>query len=82
MHVLIKLSEKSLLILLCRGIIENLVHLLGELGYVPNGGRAYYTRSQPPLLALMVWDYYKQVDSIRQIKLRVHSEHSFSGFGF
>ena len=28
-------------------------------GFVPNGGRAYYTkRSQPPLLSEMVWAVY------------------------
>ncbi|XP_023319723.1 trehalase [Eurytemora carolleeae] len=43
-----------------RGMVENLVFLLEKLGFVPNGGRVYYTRSQPPLLASMVWDYYLQ----------------------
>jgi alpha,alpha-trehalase len=44
-------------------MIENLVSLLNQKGYVPNGGRKYYTRSQPPLLALMVWDYYLEVNN-------------------
>ena len=47
--------------LLFRGMIENLIYLLQRFGYVPNGGRIYYTRSQPPLLASMVWDYYTEV---------------------
>ena len=46
-------------------MIENLVSLLDLRGYVPNGGRLYYTRSQPPLLAAMVWDYYQQVKYFR-----------------
>ena len=27
-----------------RGMVENLVFLLEKLGFVPNGGRVYYTR--------------------------------------
>ena len=37
-----------------KGMVENLLHFVDILGYVPNGGRVYYTRSQPPLLAAMV----------------------------
>ena len=40
-----------------RGMIDNMFYLLEHLSYVPNGGRIYYTRSQPPLLALMVDTY-------------------------
>jgi len=47
-----------------RGMIENLIHLLNSRGYVPNGGRLYYTRSQPPLLASCVWDYYKETGDL------------------
>jgi alpha,alpha-trehalase len=36
-------------------IVENLLELVKEYGFVPNGSRRYYlTRSQPPYLALMV----------------------------
>lgn len=33
-----------------RDCVENLAHLIGRFGFVPNGNRSYYlTRSQPPL---------------------------------
>ena len=55
-----------------RGMIENLVHLIDTLGFVPNGGRVYYTRSQPPLLAAMVESYVKATGDLvwgrRQLK--------------
>lgn len=36
-------------------MVANFVHLIGQCGHVPNGNRSYYlSRSQPPLLALMV----------------------------
>ena len=40
-----------------RGMIDNLCSMVTRLGYVPNGSRLYYTRSQPPLLAMMVDTY-------------------------
>ncbi|KAK6025344.1 alpha,alpha-trehalase, partial [Ostertagia ostertagi] len=52
-----------------RGIIKNLAFMVDKggikseifytNGFVPNGGRVYYlTRSQPPLLIPMVYDYF------------------------
>lgn len=42
-----------------RGMIENLLYLVDKLGYIPNGSRIYYLgRSQPPLLAAMVANYF------------------------
>lgn len=42
-----------------KGMIDNFLYLVDKLGYVPNGSRIYYLgRSQPPLLTLMVRDYY------------------------
>eukprot|EP00727_Mastigamoeba_balamuthi_P005169 m51a1_g14650 putative trehalase isoform x1 (639) ;mRNA; r:102685-104965 len=39
------------------GMVRNMLWARRELGLVPNGARTYYaTRSQPPLLALMVED--------------------------
>jgi alpha,alpha-trehalase len=36
-------------------MLGNFVHLLGRHGFIPNGNRSYYlSRSQPPVLALMV----------------------------
>jgi len=41
-----------------KGMIENFNHLIDVYGHIPNGNRLYYTaRSQPPVFALMVWDY-------------------------
>jgi alpha,alpha-trehalase len=51
-----------------RGMISNFLDNVKQLGYVPNGGRIYYERSQPPLLLPMVDGYYessKDVDFIR-----------------
>lgn len=42
-----------------KGMIENLLHLVDKLGYIPNGSRIYYLgRSQPPLLTAMVASYF------------------------
>ena len=39
-------------------VIENLLGLVEDIGFVPNGSRAYYTnRSQPPFLSLMVAEF-------------------------
>lgn len=41
-----------------RGMIDNLLYLVREYNFVPNGGRIYYWgRSQPPLLVAMVKAY-------------------------
>eukprot|EP00029_Vermamoeba_vermiformis_P011431 TRINITY_DN6280_c0_g1_i1.p1 TRINITY_DN6280_c0_g1~~TRINITY_DN6280_c0_g1_i1.p1 ORF type:complete len:559 (+),score=124.46 TRINITY_DN6280_c0_g1_i1:77-1753(+) len=48
-----------------RGMIENFLHLVEVLGFVPNGGRVYYeNRSQPPLLTQMVWRYYQETRDV------------------
>lgn len=40
---------------LIRHMVANFVHLIARHGHVPNGNRSYYlSRSQPPLLAMMV----------------------------
>ncbi|CAM9549185.1 unnamed protein product, partial [Choristocarpus tenellus] len=42
-----------------RGAVLNLLDDVDQFGFVPNGGRLYYTeRSQPPLLSDMVCDVY------------------------
>lgn len=42
-----------------KGIIENIIYIVKEYGYMLNGARIYYTkRSQPPLLIQMVDAYY------------------------
>ncbi|RCN43155.1 hypothetical protein ANCCAN_10842 [Ancylostoma caninum] len=43
-----------------KAMIENLGSLVERFGFVPNGGRVYYLRrSQPPLLAGMLYEYYE-----------------------
>ncbi|CAJ0578277.1 unnamed protein product, partial [Mesorhabditis spiculigera] len=49
-----------------QGVIRNLAHMVQQHGFVPNGGRVYYlTRSQPPLLAHMVYDYFLSTGDIQ-----------------
>lgn len=53
-----------------KGMLENFLSLVEEYGFVPNGGRIYYTRrSQPPFLALMVDEYYKATGKINVLNL-------------
>lgn len=41
-------------------IVENLVGMVQDYGFVPNGSRRYYlNRSQPPMLTLMVQEVYQ-----------------------
>jgi len=48
-----------------RGMIENFLEIVEneEYGFVPNGGRIYYRRSQPPLLIPMVKNYVEYLRS-------------------
>lgn len=48
-----------------KGMIENLLHLVEKVGYIPNGSRIYYLgRSQPPLLTAMVASYFAATGDI------------------
>lgn len=40
-----------------RGMLEDFILLLETFGYVPNGNRIYYRRTQPPFLIQMFEDY-------------------------
>lgn len=41
-----------------RGMLSNFVSIVDRIGFIPNGGRIYYTeRSQPPMLIPMVEEY-------------------------
>ena len=52
-----------------KGILENLLTLVKKYGFIPNGGRIYYTeRSQPPFITLMVEEYIKATGE-KQINL-------------
>lgn len=43
---------------LVRDMLDNFAHVIGEIGFIPNGFRQYFlTRSQPPFFPLMVVDY-------------------------
>ncbi|XP_058459133.1 trehalase isoform X2 [Malaya genurostris] len=49
-----------------RGMLENFLSIIQRYGFIPNGGRIYYSmRSQPPLLCGMVKSY---VDATKDIK--------------
>lgn len=49
-----------------RGMLENYLSMVRKYGFVPNGGRIYYTRrSQPPMLIPMVKSY---MDATRDIE--------------
>ncbi|XP_034248926.1 trehalase-like isoform X2 [Thrips palmi] len=52
-----------------KGVIENLLHLVKHLGFVPNGSRVYYEeRSQPPLLLAMAQAYYDKTQDLQFVK--------------
>ncbi|XP_014664066.1 PREDICTED: trehalase-like [Priapulus caudatus] len=64
-----------------KGMINNFVTFIKELGFVPNGGRIYYTRrSQPPLLIPIVNDYYvhtADLDFVKGILEQLETEYKF-----
>ncbi|XP_067031122.1 trehalase-like isoform X1 [Acropora muricata] len=64
-----------------RGMIDNFVKLVDTYGFVPNGGRRYYTnRSQPPFLIPMVDLYLNQTGDIEYVKSilgTLENEYSF-----
>ncbi|KAJ2793202.1 hypothetical protein H4R21_005987, partial [Coemansia helicoidea] len=48
-----------------KGAIQNLLDMVATYGFVPTGGRVYFTdRSELPLLALMVKDYYEATNDL------------------
>ncbi|KAJ2778406.1 hypothetical protein H4R18_004626, partial [Coemansia javaensis] len=52
-----------------RGALQNLLDMVATYGFVPTGGRVYYTdRSQVPLLALMVKDYYNATQDLAFVR--------------
>lgn len=56
-----------------KGMIENLMHLVKQLGHVPNGSRVYYKqRSQPPLLTRMVAQYINYTGDYDWLKENIH----------
>lgn len=52
-----------------RGVIDNILSLVLQFGFMPNGGRVYYlNRSQPPMVTLMVSSYYKATNDFEYVK--------------
>ena len=52
-----------------KGMIDNFIHLVKTYGFVPNGGRIYYTnRSQPPFLIPTVELYLKHTGDTNYVK--------------
>ncbi|XP_050540084.1 trehalase-like [Daktulosphaira vitifoliae] len=52
-----------------RGIIDNLVSMVSRFGFVPSGARVFnLSRSQPPMLILMVLNYYQDTKDFKYVK--------------
>ncbi|EPB66047.1 hypothetical protein ANCCEY_14865 [Ancylostoma ceylanicum] len=64
-----------------KSMILNFAHMITNYGFVPNGGRIYYLRrSQPPLFAPMVYEYYqatKDKELIREMLPVIEKEYNF-----
>lgn len=55
-----------------KGMIENFFELVDQLGFIPNGGRIYYQRTQPPLLLPMVDAYYEATKDLQFLRDNIH----------
>jgi len=52
-----------------KSIILNLADMIKRFGFVPNGGRVYYLhRTQPPLFAGCVYEYFKATNDLEFVK--------------
>lgn len=52
-----------------KGMLSNFVSVVDRIGFIPNGGRIYYTqRSQPPMLIPMVNEYMKATEDLTWLK--------------
>ncbi|KAK3107317.1 hypothetical protein FSP39_011735, partial [Pinctada imbricata] len=64
-----------------RGMLENFSVLVNKFGFIPNGGRIYFSgRSQPPFFIPMVYEYYKatqDLEFIRNISSSMEEEYLF-----
>lgn len=48
-----------------KGMLENFAFMIQRFGFIPNGGRVYYSRrSQPPFFIPMMYDYYKATKNL------------------
>ena len=63
------------------GMVRNLLHLVSEHGFVPNGGRVYsLSRSQPPLLSecvVALMDDAFDLELLRQALPLLRTEYDF-----
>lgn len=56
-----------------KGMLTNFISIVDKYGFIPNGGRVYYTRrSQPPLLIPMVKTYYDETKDLQFIRDNIH----------
>ncbi|XP_052060748.1 trehalase-like isoform X1 [Mytilus californianus] len=56
-----------------KGMMENFIHYVKTFGFIPNGGRTYFTRrSQPPFFIPMMYEYYKSTDDLEFIRNNFH----------
>lgn len=63
-----------------KGMLENFLEMVDLLGYVPNGGRVYFRRSQPPFLIPMMklyLDHTNDLDFIRRSLPLLEKEFDF-----
>ncbi|VDI30626.1 alpha,alpha-trehalase [Mytilus galloprovincialis] len=52
-----------------KGMMENFVHYVKTFGFIPNGGRTYFSRrSQPPFFIPMMYEYYKTTGDLEFIR--------------
>ncbi|KAJ2235675.1 hypothetical protein IWW45_002397 [Coemansia sp. RSA 485] len=72
---------KSGLFKTAKGVLQNLLDAISQYGFVPAGGRIYYTdRTEPPLLALMVKTYFEATNDlafVAQALPLLKREHAF-----
>lgn len=55
-----------------KGMLENFLSIINRFGFIPNGGRIYYSeRSQPPLLAAMIKTYVEKTKDLEFMKMAV-----------
>lgn len=56
-----------------RGIIDNFITMVRRYGFVPNGGRIYYTnRSQPPMLTFMAKNYFEASGNLTWLRTNIN----------
>ncbi|XP_025201432.1 trehalase-like isoform X2 [Melanaphis sacchari] len=52
-----------------KGVIDNILYLISLFNFMPNGARVYYlNRSQPPMVTLMVANYYKATNDFDYVR--------------